>query len=72
MTTNAQVSWHRQRELNPRAWVGYLVSYNSSNIYHVWNPVIRQVILIRGVAFNDNKSFDAHLGRLRDGSFSDS
>lgn len=40
------------QRLKPRAWIGYLVGYRSSNIYRVWAPSIAKVISTRDVVFD--------------------
>ncbi|KAM4067906.1 hypothetical protein HRG_009757 [Hirsutella rhossiliensis] len=45
-------------KVNPRAHVGYLVGYHSSNIYRIWVPKLRRVILSRDVTFNEHQFFD--------------
>jgi hypothetical protein len=46
------------RKLDPRADVGYLMGYNSTNIYRVWIPHQRRVISTRNVIFDESKFFD--------------
>ena len=35
MTTTAQKKQQRLQRLNPKAWIGFLIGYNSSNIYRI-------------------------------------
>ena len=35
MTADAHERRNRRQKLNPKAWIGYLVGYNSTNIYRV-------------------------------------
>jgi hypothetical protein len=44
----------RAFKVNPRAHLGYLVGYVSSNIYRVWVPQLQRVIVTRNVAFNES------------------
>jgi hypothetical protein len=39
-----------------KAWIGYLVGYDSTNIYRIWNPVLKKVIRTRDVIFNFRES----------------
>jgi hypothetical protein len=39
----------RLKRLNPRNWIGYLVGYDSTNIYRVWNPKSNRVVRTRDV-----------------------
>ena len=43
----------REQKLAPRAHIGYLVDYNSTNIYHIWVPSKKKVIRTRDVTFNE-------------------
>ena len=45
-------------KLAPRAHVGYLVGYHASNIYRIWVPKLKKVILSRDVRFNEEEFFD--------------
>ena len=48
----------RLQRLDPRAWIGYLVGYRSSNIYRVWIPTMGKVISTRDVVFDEETVFD--------------
>ncbi|KID81271.1 polyprotein [Metarhizium guizhouense ARSEF 977] len=58
MTADAQLKLHRKQKLEPRAHIGYLVGYQSSNIYKIWVPHKNKVILTRDVIFNESAFFD--------------
>ncbi|XP_044723699.1 integrase core domain-containing protein [Hirsutella rhossiliensis] len=58
MTTTAQKKAERLKKLNPRAWIGYLVGYTSSNVYRVWVPTENKVISTRDVIFDERQLFD--------------
>ncbi|RYP34796.1 hypothetical protein DL768_011035 [Monosporascus sp. mg162] len=45
------------QKLDPRAYIGYLVGYNSTNIYRVWVPELGKVIATRDVIFNEMEFF---------------
>ncbi len=45
-------------KLAPRAHVGYLMGYDSSNIFRVWVPSERRVISSRDVIFDEDTSYD--------------
>ena len=45
-------------KLAPRARIGYLVGYNSTNIYRIWFPHNGEVRPERNVAFNETAFFD--------------
>jgi hypothetical protein len=38
MTNDTMEKKDRLHKLKPNAWIGYLVGYESMNIYRVWNP----------------------------------
>ena len=47
--------------LKTRTWINFLVSYDSTNIYQIWNPVFNKVIQIRDVIFNEKLVFDGDI-----------
>jgi hypothetical protein len=52
-------------KLNPQAHIGYLVGYDSTNIYWVWIPHKGIVISTRDVIFDESTFFkDEKEGRL--------
>jgi len=58
MTSDAQLKKNRKNKLDPRAHIGYLVGYNSTNIYRIWIPHTGKVISTRDVIFDENTYFD--------------
>ena len=38
MTEDAQLKKNKKRKLDPRAYIGYLVGYDSTNIFRIWIP----------------------------------
>ena len=48
---------HRQK-LEPRAHIGHLVGYDSSNIYRIWIPSQNKVIRTRDVSFDESLFYD--------------
>jgi transposase InsO family protein len=58
MTEDAQLKRNRLRKLDPRAHIGYLVGYNSTNIFRVWIPHQGKVISTRDVLFDEDTFFD--------------
>jgi hypothetical protein len=50
----------RKDKLEPRAHLGYLVGYDSSNIYRIWVPSIERVLRTRDVTFDESKLYDPH------------
>jgi hypothetical protein len=57
MTPAAQEQTQRLWKLQPRAWVGYLIGYDSSNIYRIWNPLTDTIYQIRDVIFDEQEMF---------------
>ena len=52
-------------KLGPRAHIGYLVGYKSTNIFRIWILSLRRVISIRDVTFNEDTFYDPTLnGKL--------
>jgi hypothetical protein len=51
----------RTFKVNPRAHVGYLVGYVASNIYRIWVPELKKVIITRNVTFNESHFYQPHL-----------
>ena len=46
------------RRTSPRTYIGYLVSYEGSNIYRIWVPSKATVIRTRDVNFNEDEFFN--------------
>ncbi|RYO78010.1 hypothetical protein DL764_010157 [Monosporascus ibericus] len=66
MTTTAMKKEQRLQKLNPKAWIGFLVGYRSTNIYEIWNPLVNKVIAIRDVQFNEKATFLGDIKDLKD------
>ncbi|KAI8648163.1 Integrase catalytic domain-containing protein [Fusarium sp. Ph1] len=64
MTSDAQLGRQRKRKLAPRAWLGFLVGYTSSNSYRIWNPLRNEVFTTRDVIFDEHRHFDGSLPKL--------
>jgi len=45
-------------KLGPRATIGYLVGYDSTNIYRIWIPSLHKVIRTRDVTFDETSFYD--------------
>ena len=43
----------KSEKLRPRAHIGYLVGYDSTNIFRIWIPSRQKVIRTRDVTFNE-------------------
>lgn len=65
LTTDAQTKSNRLQRLNPKAWIGYLVGYSSTNIYRIWNPQTNKVINTRDVTFNEDEIFKGDIEALK-------
>ena len=66
LTTDALKKTHRLQRMNPKAWIGYLVGYNSTNVYRIWNPIKNIVISTRDVTFNENETFSGDIQEWKD------
>src|SRR5947209_4855021 len=58
MTASAQLKKKRLMKLDLRAHIGYLVGYDSTNIYRIWIPHKGIVISTRDVIFNEKTFFE--------------
>ncbi|KAG5287253.1 repeat set, removed, reverse transcriptase-domain containing protein, Ty1/Copia family of RNase HI [Histoplasma ohiense] len=52
---NEILNRNQSQKLDPRAHIGYLVSYDSTNIFRIWIPHLDRVIRTRDVIFNENR-----------------
>jgi hypothetical protein len=66
MTTDALKKANRLQRFNPKAWIGYLIGYDSTNVYRVWNPITNKVVRTRDVTFNEHETFNGDLETLKD------
>jgi hypothetical protein len=66
LTADAQLRRNRLQRQAPRAWIGFLVGYTSSNSFRVWNPLHKEVFTTRDVSFNEQQLFDGRTESLRD------
>ena len=48
----------RKQKLEPRAFIGYLVGYDSTNIFKIWIPSQEKVIRTRDVTFDERLFYD--------------
>jgi hypothetical protein len=55
MTSDAQFKKKRKWRLAPKAWIGYMIGYRSSNSYRIWLFIENKIIIIRDVIFNENE-----------------
>ncbi len=65
MTTDALKKTNRLDRLKSRAWIGFLVGYDSTNVYRIWNPVFNRVIRTRDVIFDEKTVFDGDIEAAR-------
>jgi GAG-pre-integrase domain len=66
LTTETLKKANRLQRLNPKAWLGYLVGYDSTNKFRIWNPFLNKVVSTRDVIFDEDSVFDGNLDHLRD------
>jgi len=50
--SDTQLKKKRLSKLDPRAYISYLIGYNSTNIYRIWIPYKGIIISIRDIIFN--------------------
>ncbi len=48
----------KRRKLDAKAYIGFLVGYESMNINRLWVPYKKRVVSIRDVIFNDDEVLD--------------
>ena len=48
----------RKQKLAERAHIGFLVGYDSTNIFRIWIPLKRKIIRTRDILFDENSSYD--------------
>ena len=65
LTTKYMKKEKRLQRYHPKAWIGYLVGYDSTNIFWIWNPKLGVVVSARDVIFNEDEVFDGNLDKLR-------
>ncbi|KAF4435725.1 putative retrotransposon HobS hobase [Fusarium austroafricanum] len=67
LTSSAQLKEKRlQSRTSPKAWIGFLVGYNSQNIFRVWNPLTNKIYITRDVIFNEEEFFSADETQMRE------
>lgn len=66
MSPEAHKKQDRLQRFNPKAWIGYLVGYNSTNIYRIWNPLKNRVITARDVMFNEKETLSGDIQQVKD------
>jgi hypothetical protein len=66
MTDDTHRGTLRLQRLDPKAWIGYLVGYWSSNIYRIWIPLLGKIISTRDVVFDEDTIFDGRVEDLMD------
>ncbi|KAI1666494.1 polyprotein [Pyrenophora tritici-repentis] len=66
MTDDTHRGKSRLQRLDPKAWIGYLVGYQSTNIYRIWIPSMAKVISTRDVVFNEDTIFNGKTKDLMD------
>lgn len=68
MTPSAQKKEKRLKRLQPRAWIGYLLGYDSTNVYRVWVPTKKKdpIVRIRDVIFDESASFSGKIEDMRE------
>jgi hypothetical protein len=47
-------------KLEPRAAIGYLVGWDSTNIFRIWVPTLQKVIRTRDVTFDETTMYNPH------------
>ena len=58
MISDTQLKKKRLNKLDPRAHIGYLIGYDSTNIYRIWIPYKGIIISTRDIIFNKKTFFN--------------
>ncbi|KAL4405393.1 reverse transcriptase domain protein [Colletotrichum abscissum] len=58
LTKDYLASRQRTAKMTPRAHIGYLCGYDSTNIYRIWIPALQQVFRTRDVTFDETIVYD--------------
>ena len=66
LTRERKAGLEKKRKLKPRAYVSYLVGYDSTNIFRIWVPALQTTIRTQDVTFNENLFFDPRTEDLTD------
>ena len=66
MTDDTPRRKSRLQRLDPKAWIGYLIGYQSTNIYPVCIPSLAKVISTRDVVFDESVVFSGKTADLMD------
>jgi hypothetical protein len=56
----------RLKCLNPHNWIRYLVGYDSTNVYRIWNPKKNRIERVRDVIFDEDCVFPGTIDQLKD------
>jgi hypothetical protein len=66
MTDDTRRGKSKLQRLDPKAWIGYLVGYRSTNIWRIWIPSLSKVISIRDVVFDEETVFNGTQEEIMD------
>jgi hypothetical protein len=66
MTDDTHREKSRLQRLDPKAWIGYLVKYQSTNIYRIWVLSMAKVISTRDVVFDEETIFNGKTEDIMD------
>ena len=66
MTDDTKRGKSKLQRLDPKAWIGYLVGYRSTNIWRIWIPSLAKVISTRDVIFDEDSVFSGKTEDLMD------
>jgi hypothetical protein len=70
LTFNAKKGFEKKKsKLAPKAFIGYLVGYESTNIYRIWYPGRPGIHLTRDVIFDEEAFFDGDTDKWKDDLF---
>ncbi len=65
MTTETLKKINCFNQLKFKAWIDFLMKYDSINVYQIWNSVFNKIIWIRNVIFNEKTVFNKDIEAAR-------
>lgn len=66
MTDYTKRGKRKLQRLDPKAWIGYLVGYRSTNIWRIWIPSLVKTTSTHDVIFDEDTVFSGNTEDLMD------
>ena len=65
MTREYYKKKNRLQRFNFKVWISYLIGYDSTNMYKIWNPIRNEIFRTRDVVFNEKECFNGNLQQMK-------